>query len=65
MNNITETDKAYLAGIIDGEGCINVTEDKQSTGIRVEVGSTDPRVIDWIYRKTGIGSVRVPPDTFR
>lgn len=45
----TEPERAYLAGIIDGEGCISAC---QSTGrgftLYVDVTNTDRRLIDWV-----------------
>jgi hypothetical protein len=32
MNNLTETQKGYIAGFIDGEGCINVYKRYESKG---------------------------------
>ena len=32
IENISETDKAYIAGIIDGEGCISITRAKRTNG---------------------------------
>lgn len=49
---LTETEIAYLAGIIDGEGCITVLVN--STGsftLRVEVGSTSKELVEWFSEK--------------
>lgn len=53
---------AYLGGILDGEGTIQVNK-KNNKGnkspaysIAVEVGNTDKRLIDWLEQKFGGGT---------
>jgi hypothetical protein len=54
---ITELEKAYLAGIVDGEGCIYVDRFKDyrnKTGnfayvLRLKVSMTCEKTINWIY----------------
>ena len=55
MGNILESDLAYAAGIIDGEGSICVAYCKQSSmssvknyGVAVSVGMVDPEVPLWL-----------------
>lgn len=55
---MTETDKAYAAGIIDGEGCILIQkrsiERKSPTySLRVALGVTDECLCIWMLRKFG------------
>jgi hypothetical protein len=64
MNNLTETDKAYIAGIFDGEGCIGYYNAALTYNHRpgyfhasINVCNTDPRVISWLKEVTGIGKV--------
>ena len=67
---MTETDKAYLAGLIDGEGCITMTafsskympdtktklRGKRSTLVRVFIIMCDGRnIFDWLRNITGSG----------
>jgi len=55
------TDKAYLAGIIDGEGCISVAGRK--SGSRrgryltptLQVTNTRRELLDWLYERYGGG----------
>ena len=53
---------AYLAGIIDGEGCISLSTGKTSRRIRhstqVFIGNTDERLIHWLHQRFG-GSIGV------
>lgn len=61
-----ETSAAYLAGIIDGEGHVaiakrrpNKRSGEKSPGYlnTLRVGSTDPRLLEWILAKTKCGSI--------
>lgn len=59
---LTEIDKAYLAGIIDGEGsiCLAKSHSHRSNGLvypTVRVASTDSRLIEWISNKVGTGAI--------
>lgn len=50
-----ETDLAYAAGIIDGEGCIHIRQAViRSTGVlrygmECQVAMTDRRVVEWLH----------------
>lgn len=61
MNRLTETDKAYIAGIFDGEGCIgyyNANPNKEGTPYchpSVNVTNTDKEVIMWLQEIIGVG----------
>jgi hypothetical protein len=47
---VKETDLAWLAGIIDGEGCIRITQEKRNPRMyyyaRVTVTNTDARILN-------------------
>lgn len=47
---LSDIDRAYLAGIVDGEGTIGTSIRLQ---IRVVISMTDQRVIEWIAGRTG------------
>jgi len=57
--NLTESDKAYMAGYFDGEGCIVIAEEKDKNGgiisyrLQLNVGSRDVTSIKWIHEKFG------------
>ena len=62
---MTETDKAYLAGFIDGEGSIGLrtthTNRKpkyRSLCLRLRITQCDRPILEWIKAVTGVGSVR-------
>ncbi len=42
---MTDTELAYIAGIFDGEGCINLSSNKGFAYVRVIVANTDYRII--------------------
>ena len=47
---------AYLAGIVDGEGCISALEDKRFSGqcfVHLSITQKDGRLIDWLYGTFG------------
>ena len=60
-NAISEVDIAWLAGIIDGDGCISVvkvgTKEKRGFRARVVVGNTSFTMIERIYDLVGFGYV--------
>jgi hypothetical protein len=71
MNTITNEQAAYIAGIIDGEGCITIKKTKQKyhrIGFRFEVNltvvNTDFRLLDWLKNIIGKGRVSEKPLNF-
>lgn len=68
MNHITPEQRAYIAGIIDGEGTISITggmrridsRKKPYRGFNVtfRVSNTDTKLMEWLLNTTGIGKVR-------
>lgn len=51
---MTETERAYLAGILDGEGCISAS--KPPIHISVQVSNTDLPLLEWLAENFG-GSI--------
>ena len=55
----TEVELAYLAGIVDGEGCITgrlgITDKRRSPnlGVRFLISNTDQRLVQWVRDKWG------------
>jgi hypothetical protein len=61
---MTETDAAYIAGIIDGEGCITVSRRndptcKQGFYLRpfLTTANTSREMLDFCHQKTGLGQI--------
>lgn len=61
MRQLLEWQLAWLAGLIDGEGCIGIHQLKNRGSTRARItltlSSTCLSVIDFIYTLTGIGNV--------
>jgi hypothetical protein len=69
LAHLTEADRGYIAGIIDGEGCIHFARrnafsrpsgrsESKSFSIAVQVTQIDGRLISWLQEKiAGVGSV--------
>lgn len=53
---VSEWERAYLAGIVDGEGSIFIAKENPSKPnymLRISISSTDKILIDWIYKRFG------------
>jgi hypothetical protein len=58
------TERAYMAGIIDGEGCIYVNKRKPTGrrvtpgyGVKVCISITDRGLVDWMAAHAGLQSI--------
>lgn len=61
-NQLCDTDAAYLAGFIDGEGTIMlIVRANESVGVLLTVANTKSSVITWIMEVTGIGRLHSRP----
>lgn len=49
--NISEIDKAYLAGIIDGEGHIGIRIRDKLLSLCIQITNTDAQLIEWIRKR--------------
>jgi hypothetical protein len=66
---ISDTDKAYIAGLFDGEGSIDFTKrkEKKKSGtydcrrISMEITMTDKSVILWLHEVLGCGTFTKKP----
>ena len=57
-SRLTDAEKAYLAGIVDGEGSIGYYfhKSKNRYEATLSIVNTDPRLMAWIKEKVGIGN---------
>ncbi len=63
MKPLSETEKAYLAGIIDGEGSVMIRQrGKRVFFLIVVVDNTNQTCIDYCKRVTGMGSAQLSRD---
>lgn len=67
--DISEVDKAYIAGLIDGEGCISLNKQtRKKTGFvnyfpYISIANKNLEILKWIEEITGLGKIRrlTPP----
>lgn len=52
-SRITEAERAYLAGILDGEGCFTIGRCRTSYVPRIIVVNTNKELITWLQRNFG------------
>ena len=54
---MTETEKAYIAGLLDGEGCISIKRSRRTNyNLYVEIYNTNKDVMLWLQERY-IGSI--------
>ena len=66
---MNDTDKAYIAGLFDGEGSIEFTKrkEKKTKGtyncrrISMEISMTDQSVLIWLHEVLGVGTLTNKP----
>jgi hypothetical protein len=64
MPRIKVTDKAYLAGLIDGEGCIKLYP-QMNPPCQITIANNNKKVLDWVKDKLDCGNVyihKLPPE---
>ncbi|OGR83977.1 MAG: hypothetical protein A2901_02465 [Elusimicrobia bacterium RIFCSPLOWO2_01_FULL_54_10] len=56
---MTKTERAYLAGLIDGEGTITLTRNSKSQHPQpqVSIANNNLRILKWVRSKMGMGSL--------
>lgn len=68
MTELTEAQKGYIAGLIDGEGTIGITHNVPKRGygsirhqfqVRVSVYNTNPLLIYWLKETVGFGHISI------
>lgn len=52
-----DTDAAYLAGLVDGEGSVMLYRRRDVVAVRLAVANTHRGVLDWIVDTTDVGKV--------
>mgnify|MGYP001608779721 CR=1 FL=1 len=57
--NLTETEKAYLAGLFDGEGTVGYYLKKAIGYHRAQIAiyNSDPRIMEWIRSRIPFGNI--------
>jgi hypothetical protein len=56
VNELTDAEKGYIAGIIDGEGCISISHHLRGhSSPQIKVKMTNHNCLLWCYQKTSLG----------
>ena len=59
--NLTDIEKGYLAGLLDGEGCVGyytrLTKGVPYHSASLHICMTDPRPAEWLMEQVGYGKV--------
>ena len=71
INKLTETESAYIAGFIDGEGCIGLSDRGKEARkerdlvyiMKISISNTNRDVLEWIRLRIGHGSIYVSKKT--
>jgi hypothetical protein len=70
LEYLSEIDLAYIAGLIDGEGCMKIhTHKQQKNGkvyygytYRISISNTDKNVLCWVHKTIGMGNLLNQPN---
>ena len=72
MQELTDIEKAYIAGIVDGEGYIGILKGKLVDPrkicpytLKVSVTNTDLKLIYFLKERLGVGSITKVPANYR
>lgn len=61
-NNLTDLDRAYLAGMFDADGHVGIygrnTGPQGYARVRLDISNTNFELLGWIQEVTGIGSIQ-------
>lgn len=57
MNNLTDAQLGYLAGLFDGEGTVGYYKKTTHWSANLAIYNTDARVMQWILQHAGCGRV--------
>ena len=69
LEHLTEAEKGYLAGILDGEGCIYILPRKRGkyyqSDLRVTISTTNINLISWLKIKIPMKSCTLNPQKMK
>lgn len=57
VRRLTDTESAYLAAIIDGEGTIRLNRSRLGLNARLSAVNSKSALIDWLVNTTGVGTI--------
>jgi hypothetical protein len=56
-NPLSDTQAAYIAGIVDGEGSVMIVTHHAAYAIKVSISNGDRPLLEWLVATTGIGGI--------
>ena len=59
LRKLTIAEKAYLAGIVDGEGWISFNENNKKVNPIVGISNTDLELLKWIQKRFTVGNLNI------
>jgi len=59
FSKLTDVEKGYIAGLIDGDGYIGITKNHGRLTADVQIFSTDRKLMDWLLNRLKVGCVYV------
>ena len=63
MRTLLDIEKGYIAGLLDGEGCIAILKNNNTYTQRVNISNTNKETLDWIQNRLGFGNVKPKQQT--
>lgn len=58
MDGLTEAELGYLAGLVDGEGCINIAKTQgRYYVLQIVIAQSNEYLLDYWQKKTGLGTI--------
>lgn len=61
VNNLKETERAYIAGMIDGDGSICKCKNRTNFILKVRIHNSDKILMDWLKNTIGTGNIHYLP----
>lgn len=62
VNKLSITERAYIAGMIDADGSICKSRNRNSFVCKVRVHNSDEKLMIWLKEKIGVGNIEhLPP----
>lgn len=62
---MSETDLAYAAGLMDGEGCIHIARSRNSYTLQITFNQTDSIIAPWLYAHFNGYLYKYPKDNYQ
>ena len=60
-NGLSELDRAYLAGVIDADGCIGIYRNGTGTKLILQISSSSTKLMNWLVARLGKNIITYQP----